>query len=84
MVIPCQQAFFGDPFHADHGLATGDIPALLFYNIVTNAILQQWYLEGAATGMTTQARFYADSGELWDHDPAQLQRALSSKENLFL
>ncbi len=84
MVIPRQQAFFGDPFHADRGLATGDIPAPLFYNIVTDAILRQWYLEGANNGMTTKARFYADDGELWDHDPAQLQRALANMEALFL
>ncbi len=84
MVIPHQQAFFGDPFHADRGLATGDIPAPLFYNIVTNAILRQWYLDGSAASMTTQAWFYADDGELWDHDPTQLQWALSSMENLFL
>jgi len=84
MVIPRQQAFFGDPFHADRGLATGDIPAPLFYNIVTDAILRQWYLDGSAVGMTTQARFYADDGELWDHDPVQLQRALTAMENLFL
>ena len=83
MVIPRQQAFFGDPFHADRGLATGDIPAPLFYNVVTDAILRKWYLDGATTGMTTKARFYADDGELWDHDPAQLQRALTDLENLF-
>jgi len=84
MVIPCQQAFFGDPFHMDCGLATGNISAPLFYNIVTNAILRQWYLKGTATGMMTQAWFYANNWELWDHDLAQLQRALSSMENLFL
>jgi len=73
MVILCQHAFFGNPFHADRGLATGDIPAPLLYNVVTDAILHKWYLDGATTGMTTKARFYANNGELWDHDPAQLQ-----------
>ncbi len=73
MVITRQQAFFGDPFHADRGLAMGNIPAPLFYNVVTNAILHKWYLDGATTGMTTKACFYANNGELWDHDPAQLQ-----------
>jgi len=28
-----------------HSLATGDIPALALYNIVTNAILHCWFLD---------------------------------------
>jgi len=84
MVIPRQQAFFGNPFHADRGLATGDIPAPLFYNVVTDAVIRQWYIDGSATGMTTKGRFYADDGELWDHNPAQLQMALASMEGLFI
>jgi len=40
----------------------GDIPAPLFYNIVTDAILHKWYLDGAAAGMTTKAHFYANDG----------------------
>jgi len=83
MVIARQQAFFGDLFHADRGLATGNIPAPIFYNVVTDAILRKWYMDGATTGMTTKARFYADDGELWDHDPAQLQRSLTDLEDLF-
>jgi len=83
MVILRQQAFFGDPFHADRSLVTGDILAPLFYNVVTNAILCKWYLDRATTGMTTKARFYADDGELWDHDPAQLQQSLTDLEDLF-
>ncbi len=84
MVIPRQQAFFGNPFHADRGLATGDIPALLFYNVVTDTVIRQWYIDGSATGMTTKGHFYADDGELWDHNPAQLQMALASMEGLFI
>ncbi len=37
-----------------------------------------------ATGTATKGRFYADDGELWDHDPVRLQSALSSMETLFL
>jgi len=39
VVIPRQQAFFGEPFHAGRGLATGDITALIIFNIVTDAVL---------------------------------------------
>jgi len=83
-VIPRQQQFFGTPFHAERGLATGDIPAPLFYNIVTDAVIRQWYQDGMATGTATKGRFYADDGELWDNDPVRLQSALSSMETLFL
>jgi len=83
-VIPRQQQFFGGPFHAARGLATGDIPAPLFYNIVTDAVIRQWYRDGADAGMTTKGRFYVDDVELWDHDPVRLQGDLTSMENLFL
>jgi len=84
VVIPRQQQFFGEPFPADRGLTTGDIPAPVIYNIVTDAVLRQWYHDGAARNMTTKARFYADDGALRDQDPAQLQLALSAMEALFL
>jgi len=38
-VIPRQQQFFSIPFHAERGLATGDILAPLFYNIVMDAVI---------------------------------------------
>jgi len=56
----------------------------VFYNIVTDTVIRQWYQDGMATGMATKGRFYADDGELWDHDPAKLQSALTSMEDLFL
>jgi len=34
--------------------------------------------------MTTEGRFYADDGELWDYDPTRLQAALTDLEGLFL
>jgi len=68
----------------DQGLATGDIPAPLFYNVVTDAVLRQWYIDGIATGMTTNGHFYADNGKLWDPNPEHLQMALTSMEDLFL
>jgi len=83
MVIPRQQAFFGTPFHTDQGLATGDIPVPLFYNVVTNVVLCQWYIDGVATGMTTKGRFYTNDGKLWDPNPEHLQMALTSMEDLF-
>jgi len=55
MVIPRQQAFYGTPFHASRGLATGDIPAPTIYNIVTDAILRRWYLELMMNGLATRA-----------------------------
>jgi len=83
MVIPRQQQFYGDPFPADRGLTTGDIPAPVIYNIVTDAVLRQWYHDGASHAMTTRARFYADDGALRDQDPDQLQSALAAMEQLF-
>ncbi len=84
VVTPWQQAFFGTPFHANHGLATGDIPAPIFYNIITDVVLQQWYINGATTEMMTKGWFYTNDGELWGHNPEHLQMALSSMEGLFL
>jgi len=39
VVIPRQHQFYGEPFPADRGLTTGDIPAPVIYNIVTDAVL---------------------------------------------
>jgi len=61
----------------------GNIPAPLFYNVVMDAILCKWYLDGATTGMTNKARFYTDDGELWDPDLPQLQQSLMALEDLF-
>jgi len=83
-VIPRQQQFYGKPFLASRGLATGDIPAPTIYNIVTDAVLRRWYATIAAQGSTTRARFYADDGHLRDHNPVALQDALATMENLFL
>jgi len=83
-VIPRQQAFYGTPFHASRGLATGDIPAPAIYNIVTDAILRRWYLELTTHGLTTRGRFYADDGQLRDYNAEHLQSALTIMEKLFL
>jgi len=83
-VIPQQQQFFGGPFHAERGLATGDIPAPLFYNIVMDVVIRQWYKDGIAMDMATKGCFYADDGKLWDHDPTKIRTSLTSMENLFL
>jgi len=84
MVMPHQQAFFGKPFPAERGLATGDIPAPVIYNIVMDAILCRWYADKAAQGMATRGRFYGDDGQLHDHDPEHLQRAMTMMEGPFL
>jgi len=83
-VTPRQQAFFGDPFHAGRGLATGDIPAPIIFNIVTDAVLRRWYLDITTLGLSTRARFYADDGQLRDHDATNLQTSLTAMETLFL
>ncbi len=82
-VVPCQQAVFGDLFLAQQGLVTGDIPAPVIFNIVTNAILRRWYADTMTQGLTTHARFYANDGALRDHDPLHLQQSLTTMETLF-
>jgi len=84
MVILWQQTFFGNPFYAKHGLATGIILAPLFYKVVTDVVLQWWYLDGKAMGMTMQGCFYMDDGELCDPNPENLQMALAAMEGHFL
>jgi len=83
VVIPRQQQFYGTPFPADRSLATGDIPAPVIFNIITDAVLRQWYTDIAIAGLTTRAKFYADDGALRDTDPTHLQTALATMEDLF-
>jgi len=83
MMVPRQQAVYGEPFPARRGLATGDIAAPCIFNIVTDAILRRWYADIAAQNLTTRARFYADDGALRDHDTGHLQRSLTTMEDLF-
>jgi len=83
MMIPRQQAVYGEPFPARRGLATGDIAAPGIFNIVTDAILRRWYADIATQGLTTRARFYADNGALRDHDTGHLQQSLTIMEDLF-
>jgi len=83
-VIPRQQLYYGAPFHAGSGLATGDIPAPVIFNILVDAVLRRWYLDITARGIHTRARFYADDGSLRDHNHHNLQLALTTMEDLFL
>jgi len=84
MVTPRQQRFYGTPFPADRGLATGDIPAPVIFNIVTDAVLRRWYSAISDLGLTTKAKFYADDGALRDNNPIHLQTALATMEDLFM
>jgi len=53
-VIPRLQAVFGKPFPASWGLTTGDIMALVIFNIVSDAVLHRWDLDIAVQQVHTQ------------------------------
>jgi len=84
MAIPCQHVFFGKPFPVAGRLATGDIPAIVIFNIMTDTILHHWYLDTTTAGMATSTHIYADNGALFDHNPVHLQGVLTIMEELLL
>jgi hypothetical protein len=64
-----------------HGVHQGDIISPIIFNIVVDAVVQEWYFR--MKDSKTQTLFYADDGCLVGTDPIIVQQSLTLIVDLF-
>ena len=75
-MIPRQAGYYGKAFRARRGVRQGDIVSPLIFNIMVDAVVQNWRHVHQPNGIDDLALFYADDGMISGSDPDRVQSAL--------
>jgi Reverse transcriptase (RNA-dependent DNA polymerase) len=74
-MMPRQQNYYKQPFHAERGIRQGDIISPTIFNIVVDAVIQEWERQLPPQEHTILL-FYPDDGLIATHDPIYTQSIL--------
>ena len=81
-LIPKSGGFYGESFHAEHGIRQGDVLSPIIFNIVIDCVLREWYHQ-MGEDVDLISIFYADDGRLAGFKAVSIQQGLDLFIDLF-